>query len=470
MKTLKISLILLSLFVAMILASCGGGGSSNSDGGIEGTGLSRGSITGFGSIIVNGVAFDTSGADISIDDIPGLEGDLKIGMVVTVQGSINGASGIATSVSSEDVVKGKVDKVAPDKLSIEVLGQTILIDNTTIIDNRILDIGNLLGTFVKVHGFVKDKGVIAASFIEPEFGLTEFRVKGFVENANLVTFTIGMLTIDYSNADTTDLPGGIPMNGQLVEVKGSPPNPPVANVLIANKVELEGLDVADAPDAEMEGFITSVGQISPTADFVVEGQPVITTGSTVFSGGLQSEVAVGLKVEVEGTLAGGVLTADKVAFKDSIKLESDVDSVDLINNELTLKGLGIVVQVNSQTEFKGEGDPISLSDFADGNHVRVRGRPSGSNTVVASELELRNPGTDVVLQGPVDTVTNPTLSIFGITVDTTDILDNNKFEGLDDMPIGRAAFFATVQPGDLVKAQGVLDVGVITWDEIELED
>ena len=94
--------------------------------------------------------------------------------------------------------------------------------------------------------------------------------------------------------------------------------------------------------------------------------------------------------------------------------------------------------------------------------------------MIASELELRSLGTDVDLQGPVEAFTSPptdSVTILGVVVDTTGILNNN-FEGLDDMPIGRAAFFATLQTTDLVKAQGSLNLAgnTVIWGEIELED
>ncbi len=471
MKMTKKRHITSTLLALLFLVSCGGGGGGShvADGGIEGTGISSGSITGFGSIFVNGVEFDTSGASITIDGISASESDLKLGMVVEVQGTISGASGTVISVVAEDVVKGPVNSVAADGLSLVALGQTVLVDNTTIIDNNIAgqDIQNLNpGDLIEVHGLVKDNGVIGATRIELKGELVEFRVKGFVENTSTVakTFTIGALTVDYSAADTGNLAGGNPVDGQLVEVKGQN-TLGSGGELLATKVEPEGLAVADAARAEVEGFVTS---LVSTSDFVVGSQRVVTTGSTIFAGGLQGEIVVGLKVEVEGTLAGGILTATKVFFRDNVKLESDVASVSA--SSLMLTGLpGITVQVNSQTEFKNVSD---LSGIASDDHVRIRGRVASGNTVIASELELRSPDTDVDLQGPVEAFTSPpvdSVTILSVVVDTTAIANNN-FEGLDDTPIGRAAFFATLQTTDLVKAQGNLAGNTVIWDEIELED
>ncbi len=458
----------------IMTVSCGGGGGSGevASGGIGGTGISSGAITGFGSIFVNGVEFDTSGASITMGGISVSESDLKLGMVVEVQGTISGASGTAITVVAEDAVKGPVDSVAADGLSLVALGQTILVTNVTIIDNNIAgqDIRNLTpGDLIEVHGLVKDDGVIGATRIELKGALVEFRVKGFVENTDTgaQTFTIGALTVDYSAADTGDLAGGNPVNGQLVEVKGQNALG-LGGELIATKVEPERLGVANAAQAEVEGFVTS---LVSTSDFDVSSQRVVTTGSTIFVGGLQGEIVVGLKVEVEGVLAGGILTATKVSFRDNVKLESDVASVGA--SSLTLAGLpGITVTVDSQTEFKGNA--TGFGDILTGDHVRIRGRPSTGNTVIASEVDERSPDTDVVLQGPVDgppaPLADPILSILGVVVDTSAIVDAN-FEGLDDAATGRTAFFAAVAPARVVKAKGALGVGgTVAWDEIELED
>jgi hypothetical protein len=52
--------------VAAVLAACGGGGSSSADG-VASTGLSVGTVTGFGSIIVDGVRYDDRNVRISVD-------------------------------------------------------------------------------------------------------------------------------------------------------------------------------------------------------------------------------------------------------------------------------------------------------------------------------------------------------------------------------------------------------------------
>src|SRR3954451_20563004 len=86
------------------LSGCGGGGDGVASVGSGGTGsFSSGAITGFGSIIVNGVRFDDSQARITDDNgVLHNPGDLKLGMVVSITGStvvagVGGSSASATN-------------------------------------------------------------------------------------------------------------------------------------------------------------------------------------------------------------------------------------------------------------------------------------------------------------------------------------------------------------------------------------
>ena len=99
--------------LSIVITGCGGGGGGGSvaGGGIGGTGITNGTVTGFGSVFVNGVEFETSGSSFDVDDDPAaVEGDLDIGMVVTVVGVVNsdGVTGTATSIKYDDEVEGPI--------------------------------------------------------------------------------------------------------------------------------------------------------------------------------------------------------------------------------------------------------------------------------------------------------------------------------------------------------------------------
>lgn len=456
---------LVTAALALALAACGGG-----SGGIDGTGgnaggVSYGTIDAFGSVWVNGVRFSTSGAAITIDDSAAAESALRVGMVVSVEGSISNQQ--ASRVTVDDAIKGRVEQVI-DANRLRVMGQTVLIDNRTRFENGVVPAA---GDFVEVHGLVSGDGEVTAGFIERKAApaAPTFVVKGVVRNhdATARSFTVGALAVAYASADVGDMPAGS-WNGLQVDVKGSAcAGNPVCGTLTATQVEPAGANVAQADEAEVEGFVATL-----TADgFFVGAQRVVVTASTVFEGGLASEVIVGTKLEAEGSIAGGVLTATKIEFKDSIKLEGNIASVDPVAGTLTLAGLpGLTVRVNSLTELDGL---TGLAQLAVGNHVEIEARPGNSGSVLAIELELDAvaPEPRVILQGPVSAVSGTTsVTILGVTVNTSAFADS-QFKGLNDAVIGRAAFFAAIGTGTVVKARGDLGAGgVVAWDEIELED
>jgi hypothetical protein len=462
-------------FCVLTALSCSGGGGGGT-GVTASSSVSSGAITGFGSVILNGKEYDTQNSSFMVDGQSGSQTDLKVGMVVTVNGSLSSTgTRSAATITQDDVVEGQIQSVVADR--IVVLGQTVLIDNGTLFDNNIspqnisgLDPGDL----VEVNGFVTGKGVIRAALIERKNQPATCEVKGIVENHNsgAQTFTIGAsnvgggLNVNYSGAAFSDMPdqAGNAWNDLLVEVKGSPCTE-APQLLVATKVEPEGINVANADEVEVEGAITL---FTSSASFTVNGVPVVTNASTSFEGGVAGDLALGVEVEVEGSLTNGVLTAKEVSFRDSVKIEGDVIVVtgSAPSFTITIAGLSpITIATNGQTIFKN-GSSVAMN-----NHIRVRGRPTGTNTVIAAEVEILSPSQDtrVILEGAVQSpLANPNVTVLGVLIDTSTIFDGN-FKGPNEAAIGRTAFFTALKVGTLVKAQGDRNGSSVVWIEIEIE-
>lgn len=478
----------MAIAAMVVLAGCGGGSSSTAGGGIGGSGISYGAVTQFGSIFVNGVEFNTSGAAITKDDSSIPESELRLGMTVEVRGSIDSdVSGNATQVRVEEAVRGPVESAPTGTASagtLVVLGQTVHVDDRTRIDNNVPDFGAIhAGDVLEVHGQRHADGSIFATFIERSVA-TLFVVRGTVagHDANVKTFSIGALSVTYDGATAiSDMPApaGNNWDGLFVEVKGSCTATPVCGPFTATSVEPAGLSLDDAAKAEIEGFVTA---LTSTSDFTVNAQRVQTTTSTVYAGGLKDEIVSGVKLEVEGTLAGGVLTASKVEFKEGVKIESNAT---VVGSTITLEGLpGISVTANAFTTFKNTSATTSNLADLDGRNVRIRGRASGASSVIATEIEDRGPADpagDVILQGSVAKadVLNPTFKILGLTIDTLN-LSQGEFKDVNENPIagGSTEFFSVLAAnGGLVKAKGRLPVApngnvlaADTLKEVELED
>ena len=467
--------------MASLMVACGGGGGGSAGaGGISGTGgvadggngggivssgVAYGAITAFGSVWVNGVRYNSSAAGVRIDDQARAESDLRIGMVVRVEGSISNQT--ATTIVVDEAIKGRVEQVL-DANRWVVMGQTVQIDVQTRFENNAVATA---GDWVEVHGLVAGDGAVAASFIERKAApaVPLYAVKGLVKNHNPAanTFQVGSLNVQYASATRNDMPNGS-WNGLQVNIKGSAcAATPVCGTLTASKIEPAGVVLGSANQAEIEGFVSAVS----SSGFTLGNLVVRTNAATRYEGGVAADVLVGSKVEVEGTVAAGVLTATKVSFRDAIRLEADVQTVNLATSTVTLVGLpGVSVQVNSNTELKG--GLSGVSSLSVGNHLRVRGRLGNGSVVVATELERRSTSSDsrVIVQAPVTSLTAPaSVTLLGVVVNISSILDSD-FKSVSDAVLGRTGFFAAVRVGTLVKFRGRLSGSTVVWEEAELED
>ena len=467
----------LFVFTVAAVAACGGsGGNNNSTAGIDGRGnpapvavVSKGTITGFGSIVVNGVTYDTSGAIFGIDGRGGQQADLAVGDVVLVVGTVNedGTNPVADTVTFDDAVEGPISAIDSTAQTLTVLGQLVRVDADTSFDDSIvprsLD-GLAVTDVVEVSGFVRADGSVSATRIEPKPAGGEFEVTGTVSNVAGMTFQINDLVVDYSAAMLRNFPGGAPEAGQLVEAKGNGLGG--AGELLATEVEFKGNELGDDGDqAELEGFIT---RFVSASDFDVEGFPVTTNAQTVYENGTSADLALNRKVEVEGAInAAGVLVADDVEFKPSgdLRVESLVEDVQA--SQLTV--LGVVIRVNASTRYEDDSaadlETFNLSNVAVGDYVEIRGYDDAGN-FVATQLRRDDFQGDVAVRGFAENVNDPQLTILDVTV-TTNV--GTEFFDTDESPLDRATFFAQA-PGRLVEASGTLNAGGIDADEVEFED
>jgi hypothetical protein len=476
-------LVLLAFLASLSLASCGGSGPDPSaGGGIGGTGyISSGTITGFGSIVVNGVEFDIGNALVIIGGRPAgrgnqaVLGNLDLGQAVVIEGTVNEteSSGSASRVMFTPNVKGPVAEIIgidPTIKKVVILGQTIIIDESTVLRNTTmedLDVNN----FVEVSGLMDATGEIRATYVKKKadsfLPLSEVEVKGFVQDPDSTakTFKLSDLVVYYGQADIGRLAGGTPAANQLVHVRG----------VLGPGVRLEATEVEPADESRMasaewldlEGFITEF--FSPS-DFRMGSVKIQALGNTQFVGGRSEDLELGAKIRVRGMIVNGILVAQQVFFLEQVQLESRISSKDSASRVLLLSGLQtITVTVTSLTRIVGVAK--DFEDMQLGDHLKVRGRERVDGSVLATRLQVvpSPPDSDpVVLQGLAEAISKPTVMILGVTVDTSVIPDNN-FERVSG-PDKRTEFFQKVQPGDLVRVRGRIGMtNQVTWGGISLE-
>ena len=363
MKSLLPKCLVLALLFCLLLTSCKGGGSSLAGGGIDGTGImSAGVVSAFGSIVVNGTDFDTSKAEVIINgEIVGVgdefvQDNLEIGMVVTVEGRVmEDESGVADRVIYSANVAGPVESVSgidPDtnEKEIVVLGQIVVVNFITKFKPDTFGFDSIaLNDVVEVSGYLDDTGAIRATFIEKTGVFSSgivVEVKGHVmnlQNSGLEkTFEINDLTVNYTSI-AGDLPEGIPAEGLFVEVEGRLDM--LGGEMIATEIELaDELGGDDGDEFEIMGFVTEIISENDIIKFKIGNQEVhadLDPEVVVYVDGDPGDIALGQKLEAEGSLEGGILTAWEIEFwkPDQIEVE------------------GLVTEVVSETEFTvGEQD------------------------------------------------------------------------------------------------------------------
>ena len=162
--------LVLPVISLLMAASCGGGSDTA---GIGGSGfISSGSVTGFGSVFVNGVEFETATSTFDVEDVNGTQQDLRIGMIVQVAGTINsdGVTGTATHIQYADELEGPVNVVStsPDIKILTVLGKTVIISNAeTAFEGSNFSFASIANdNVIEVSGFYDELGHLQASYVE----------------------------------------------------------------------------------------------------------------------------------------------------------------------------------------------------------------------------------------------------------------------------------------------------------------
>ncbi len=483
MRGMQIKKIIAAAALTMMLAAnggCGGGGGSVAGGGVGGSGVtvaSVGTVTGFGSVIVNGVAYATGDAEIFIENTSMGSGDetlvqhLSTGMVVRVEGVLNeDGSATANRVFFNNDLKGPVESVTeldPYSSQLVILGQTVVLgpfcvfQNTTAADVAI-------GMVLEVSGYFDELDRFQATYVNriadalPPNGAV--KIKGLAQSvdAQARTYTVNALTVDFSTADRSGLPGGIPQVDQLLKAKGRLTAP---GLLMADRIELlEEFGSGGFETAEFEGIIT---RTEGSNEFAIGRYTVLTDETTAYRNISERDLNRGTRVIVRGTLSDRTILADEISLPEGVQIEADAGTVDSDGNRLTLSGLEpIIIQATASTRIIGTA--AGLDEIQPGDHVRMIGRRGADGSIYASSLQVTPSNPTVELTGPVDSVAPPVLVVLGVTIDTAPI-PADRFRGLGGKPISSAAFFDLVKPDDMIAAEGDLQSGAITWTAIELE-
>ncbi len=491
---MKRNLIVTSIAMALAsgaVVSCGGGGGGDTGGA---TGVTTvGTITGFGSIFVNGVEYETNGTSYVVDDVSGnSQSALKVGMVVKIKGESNGTTGTAYSVYYDDDVEGPVLGITASgnpTRSFTVLGQTVIVDALKTAfedeDGGAYDIDTMAdGDVVEVSGYYDANGDLLASYVEKQSaGDSEFEAEGTVSGFTGTEFT---LTLENNITLTVDISGisidGTIGDGSYVEVEGS--WDAGTSTLTASKVELEdkdGLDDSD-DDVDIEGIVV---YDAATDSYSINGIALDFSGNVEFEPeSLADQVAggglAGTMLEVEGYMMGDVLIVEEAESEDGeIEMEAhasafDFDAGSTTSGTLTLSFVtatgttDVALTVNGQTLLNG----FTLSELDSAIDMEtvfldVEAHDMGTG-LIAYSLKRKSSTDEYQLEGPVSAFTDNTgsidVTVAGVTyqvVDGTTTFDGSTYASfLSGLNVGTSV---ELRDGNSsLAADGIADVAKIS--------
>lgn len=370
----------LGIAVSVMISGCGG--SSSSSDSVDEPAASRGVITGFGSIYVNGRRYETDNASFNVDDNAGTEGDLRVGMVVTVVGTLGDDGYVADNVVYDNELKGPVSDIEIDpgdatRKTLTILGQPVLVTaDTTIDDDGGLTFDTIaVGDVLEVSGFVSDSQ-LTATHIELQDSDEDIEIKGMIENLDSDSFEINGFEIRYDG--TTEIDDDIEAlaNDLYVEVEGE--LDAGGSFLQAEEIEFEGDDeLDDIDDFELEGVISNYNPTGMT--FTVQGQAVDASNAMLYPEALV--LADDLYVEVEGHLADGILYADEVELEDEQEIEGTISNYNSVDMTFTVDGQ----TVDASNALLIPGDLVLADDL----YVEVEGYLL-NGILYAEEVELED--------------------------------------------------------------------------------
>ena len=368
-------------FLLLLLTGCGSGVDSGGTGAAAAS--ASGPITGFGSVIVNGVHFDESHATITdADGAPHNRNDLKLGMTTQIHGSalvVNGneTRSVADSIVFSSAMLGPIESIDTLARKLTVLGQSVDVSSMTVFDDSLtggltaLAVGDVIVVYALFDGA---DSTYSATRIEPKSGVAAYELRGVANNLNtsLREFSVGKLRISYAGIDPKKVPPSL-ANGRLVRLKLQ--TAMTTGVVNAMQV-LDGVNqLGEHDEVRIEGLISSSGS---NGQFTVEGVPVDAAQAGV-SG--NAGLGVGMRVEVEGTVSSGVLVATKVHSKtqkevegEGFELDGSIAALDPVNRTLVVRGIS--VDYSGTVEFR-DG---TIADMAVGKKVEIKGTLSSDRT------------------------------------------------------------------------------------------
>lgn len=399
--TLLHGAVLVGALCAALIAGCGGGGGVGSGG--TGAPIAEGTVTGFGSVIVDGVRFDDSMASVpKVERVPGRMDPiaLRLGhhVVMNFEGATENA-GSAQAIQVEPEIIGRVASVDAGAGTLVVLGQTVAVNSAPAV-GPVTQFGSpwtglasvAAGAGIEVHAVWRLDSTtgtrrLMATRLEPRVeAAVPLRVSGAVSAVEGQTLRIGALKVDVSATPTTVAVG------QSVVVFGA------ATAYDAQSQTLRALAVrvkareASATDGYLGGVVDQLSATDKT--FLLNGVLVRYASATVDG---KSTLASGQYVRVRGRFDGAaVLQATRVTVRSDgsddsgseAELHGSILGYNALTKQFTVRGQAVDGSGVTPTPAS-----CTLQDLV---YVEVKGTMTATG-VRATEIQCETEGTGSVV-------------------------------------------------------------------------
>ena len=372
------------LVVAAALAGCGGGEGAVGSGGTGAPAhYAVGTVSGLGSVIVEGVAYQDSTAPALREAAPGQDvpADVKLGYRVSVSFE---TPGVAEVVRVEAAIVGPVASVGAGRLV--VLGQTVTINAdpvagpVTQFGGGYAGLGDIAAADnVEIHGVLAGAPgayTLQATRIDRQAAPPGYlRITGLAGEvaADRSSLALGSLDVDLNGAVV------LPANPSLATGRTVTVLAPAAGLTRPTpsswRVKAAQLRVLDLPPTEsidLSGLVSGIDVAAKT--FRLGGEPVRFGAATVTPAG--ASPADGAYVKVHGTVAAdGALVASSIEVRVSIpgteaELRGNVSAFDAVTRHFTVRGVDVDF---SAASIQG----CAPAGLQDGRYVEVEGALTG---------------------------------------------------------------------------------------------
>jgi len=425
----------LALISLNLLTACGGGGGdgaatnpaanttvSNTVAASSGGVLYSGPVTGLGSVVVNGVRFETIGAKVHESDDP--YGDasspdqVKLGMTVSIEGSADEAqaTGTAGAIRVDGGIRGQVNAIDTGANTLTVSGQSIKVEaKTTVFQGASGFSGLSTSNWVEVYGLPQSDGTFLATRVEayaskssldgsyPKASTYPVSLRGVVASSAANSFTLsngsnGAITVNYRAADLLPAGSAIAVGTSVRVLAGAVADN--AAVAAAKVLVLTPSSLLAASSAATGSTPVSI-KLKGVVDSVSGGTIVVSGTKVDLSHAVMPKgmPVTGQVVEAKGPLSSGTLIASKLEFGDketsytaqpggtaaavsySQGLYGTISGYTSGGNTFAIQG--VTVKVDSATRYEQ-----GYSTLADNMYVEVKG-VLDNGALLARKVEVK---------------------------------------------------------------------------------